>query len=322
MEISVLFDNVDIEIEIVPFLLIPFDIFKPMEENGSSGAGDALAGEERNTSNANTTNISGPSIETTNYSFKLPTFWSNVPEVWFIQVEQIFAINRIVSDMSKYRHVIAVLPQEAMTSVLDLLRDPPEENKYLKLKEALISRHSLSENKRLEELLSSSEMGDHSPSTLFRDMENRLGSSSFVNRDLLRRLWLRKLPESVKVSVTSSNLEDISAILSMADKVWEVTHNQKIYAATSAPPTVTNSASCEGELLEAIKALTSEVASLKLNNTRRRANSRYSGRNRSRSQSWNSSRNNYCWYHSNFGNRASKCVQPCKYNENNQLKNE
>lgn len=253
-------------------------------------------------------------VAATNSIHKLPSFWSNMPEVWFIQVEQIFLLNRIYSDVSKYRHVIAVLPQDAMSNVLDLLRHPPTENKYETLKEALISRHSMSENKRLEELLSSSEMGDRSPSSFFRDMENKLGSSSFINRDLLRRLWLRKLPEPVKVAVTSSNLEDVSAILTIADKVWEVTHNQTVYAVTSRPSNTCTSR--EGELMEAIKALTLEVEVLKANYNNRRARSRSRGgrwdRSRSRSKS---GRNNYCWYHYNYGDRASKCIQPCEYHK-------
>lgn len=256
-------------------------------------------------------------IETTNLRHKLPTFWSNMPEIWFIQVEQIFSLNRITSDDSKYRNVIAVLPQETMANVLDLLRNPPRTGKYNSLKEALISRHSLSENKRLEELLSSSEIGDRSPSSLFRDMENKLGSSSFVNGDLLKRLWLRKLPEPVKVAVTSSNLEDISTILTVADRVWEVTHSNSISSVASSHTT----SAIENKLLEAIKTLSVEVAALKSDPLRGRPASKSfrGGRAHSRSRSKSRLRGNYCWYHANFGNRALKCISPCQYNINKKI---
>lgn len=123
-----------------------------------------------------------------------------MPEIWFIQAEHIFALNRITSEMSKYRHLVAVLPQEA-----------------------------------LEELLSSSEIGDRSPSAFFRDMENITGSSNIVNTNLLKRIWLRKLPEQVKIRVTSSNFEDMPLILTLADKVWEVTHTSPIASVPSQP---------------------------------------------------------------------------------------
>lgn len=243
------------------------------------------------------------------FRHKLPTFWSNMPEIWFIQVEQIFALNRISADDSKYRHVIAVLPQEALCNVVDLLKNPPMSGKYDSLKEALITRHSLSENKRLEELLSSSEIGDRSPSSFFRDMENKLGTSSFANRDLLKRLWLRKLPEPVKVAVTSSNMEEVSNLLTLADKVWEVTHTPSVFAVTSTPPHNSPS-TIEVELLKAVQNLTLEVAALKSDEKR---TYRGRGRDRSRSRSRSRGRDDYCWYHSNFGDRASRCIPPCQF---------
>lgn len=254
-----------------------------------------------------TTNVASNTLH------KLPVFWSNMPEVWFIQVEQIFTLNRILSDVSKYRHVVAVLPQEAMSNVIDLLRNPPENEKYNSLKQALISRHSLSENKRLEELLNASEIGDRSPSAFFRDMENSMGSSSFVNSHLLKRLWLRKLPEAVKVAITSSHLEDIQTLLTLADNVWEVTHTSSISSIASKPSA--SSSNREDKLIEAINALSIEVSSLKKNFSERRRNfgGYQGGRSRSRSRSRSRQNRNYCWYHTNFGDRASKCIQPCQY---------
>lgn len=244
---------------------------------------------------------------------KLPLFWLNMPEIWFIQAEQIFALNRITSDMSKYRHVVAVLPQEVMGNVIDLLKNPPETNKYETLKEALIARHSLSENKRLEELLSSSEIGDRSPSAFFRDMENIMGSSNIVNIDLLKRLWLRKLPEQVKIQVTSSNFEDMALILTLADKVWEVTHTSSIASVTSKPPQT--SSNKEDQLIEAIRMLSLEVSSLKKDfNHRRSSQFSQNRRGRSRSRSKPREGKSHCWYHAKFGDKANKCIQPCSYN--------
>lgn len=243
---------------------------------------------------------------------KLPLFWSNMPEIWFIQAEQIFALNRITADMSKYRHVVAVLPQEVMSSVVDLLRNPPNSNKYESLKQALITRHSFSESKRLEELLSSSEIGDRSPSAFFRDMENIMGSSAIVNSDLLKQLWLRKLPEQVKVQVISSNFENMQQILTLADKIWEVTRGSLVASVSSEPSFCS---SCKNDnIIEAIRTLSMEVSSIKNNlHYERRSRFSQSGRNRSLSRSRSRENKNYCWYHSNFGDKANKCIQPCRY---------
>lgn len=253
---------------------------------------------------------------------KLPTFWSNMPDMWFIQVEQIFAMNRITSDASKYRHVVAVLPQETMRTMSDLLRNPPQTDMYITLKEALIARHSLSENKRLEELLSASEIGDRSPSALFRDMESIMGSSNIVNPDLLKRLWLRKLPEQVKIQVTSSNFEEMPMLLTLADKVWEVIHTLSVSTIASKPSG--SSSNREDKLIEALNALTMKVSALEKNLAEKRGN--YNRYQRGRRRSWSRSRSrsrsrskakgceSHCWYHIEFGDKAHKCIQPCSYN--------
>lgn len=243
---------------------------------------------------------------------KLPVFWSNMPDVWFIQAEQIFAINRITTDVSKYRHVVAVLPQETMGNVVDLLRNPPTENKYEMLKEALISRHSMSENKKLEGLLNSSEMGDRSPSSFYREMENLTGNSNFVNKNLLQKLWLRKLPENIRLAVTCSNIEEVTGLLSMADRLWEATQTNCISEVRS-----NSSSTKEDKLIEAIKNLSLEVSSLKERVSRNSHDSNKYDYQRRRSRSSSRSKNRdefkYCWYHWKFANKASKCIPPCQF---------
>lgn len=250
---------------------------------------------------------------------KLPVFWSNMPDVWFIQVEQIFSINRITSDVSKYRHVVAVLPQEAMGNVVDLLRNPPNENKYEMLKEALISRHSMSENKKLEELLSSSEMGDRSPSSFYREMENLTGNSNFVNQSLLKKLWLRKLPENIKLAVTCYNVEEVTELLAMADRLWETTQSSRISEIKS-----NNSSTKEDKLIEAIKSLSLEVSSLKERVSRNsyKGNDYKRGRSRSSSRSRNRDKYKYCWYHWKFADKASKCIPPCQFTTDRKERND
>lgn len=262
-------------------------------------------------------------VVASNTLHRLPVFWSNMPDLWFIQVEQIFAMNRVSADASKYRHVVAVLPQETMKTVSDLLRSPPESNMYDTLKEVLISRHSLSESKRLEELLSSSEIGDRSPSALFRDMESIMGSSNIVNPDLLKRLWLRKLPEQVKIQVTTSDFVEMPMILTLADRVWEVINTLSVSSVASKPSS--GSSNQEDKLIEALNALSIKVSALEKNLAEKRSNFKgyQRGRGRSRSRSRNKGNQNHCWYHLNFGDKAHKCIQPCSYSgekSNSQLK--
>ena len=56
--------------------------------------------------------------ETNAFAIKLPTFWAQQPEVWFLQAEAQFHIRKITDDTTKYYHVVAALDQETSGRVL------------------------------------------------------------------------------------------------------------------------------------------------------------------------------------------------------------
>ena len=60
-----------------------------------------------------------------NISVKLPTFWTNSPEVWFIQAEAQFENKTITASRTKLMHCVAALSQDVACSLLDLVRAPP-----------------------------------------------------------------------------------------------------------------------------------------------------------------------------------------------------
>ena len=77
--------------------------------------------------------------ETNAVAIKLPTFWAQQPEVWFLQAEAQFHIRKIKDDTAKYYHVVAALDQETSGRVLDTLSAPPANNKYTNLKQRLLT---------------------------------------------------------------------------------------------------------------------------------------------------------------------------------------
>ena len=44
--------------------------------------------------------------ETNAVAIKLPAFWAQQPEVWFLQAEAQFHIRKITDDTTKYYHVV------------------------------------------------------------------------------------------------------------------------------------------------------------------------------------------------------------------------
>ena len=60
-----------------------------------------------------------------NISMKLPIFWPDAVEVWFAQADTQFAIRNVMVSKTKFYHLVAVLPQEVASQILDLIRAPP-----------------------------------------------------------------------------------------------------------------------------------------------------------------------------------------------------
>ena len=99
------------------------------------------------------------------YADKIPPFWPSDPTcmLWFMQVESQFLLRGITAQVTKFHHILANLSQKITTEVRDLLINPPKENPYDVLKDTFIKRTTLSEQQRLQQLLSAEDLGDQKP---------------------------------------------------------------------------------------------------------------------------------------------------------------
>lgn len=99
--------------------------------------------------------------------------------------------HRITRDRAKYNYVLSAIDSQILEQVSDLILEPPEEDRYLKLKGRLLFQFTDSETSRLKKLLSELELGSKRPSQLLREMKTL--SKSTVGNDLLKSLWLQRL---------------------------------------------------------------------------------------------------------------------------------
>lgn len=248
-------------------------------------------------------------------SVKLPPFWSDRPAIWFAQVEAQFHLAGITSDMTMFSHVVATIDQRIIGEIEDIIMNPPSENKYIKLKEELIRRLSTSEEQRVRRLLSDEELGDRKPSTFLRHLRS-LAGSSLKDDNLLRQLWLRRLPNQVQAILAAQADLSLDKLAELADKIAEVSPGPaNVFAINNTPPLLSS-------LTECVENLTKQVAALT-------AQQQY--RPRSRSRSVNRTRNilspsanmaKHCWYHRKFGHKATKCTSPCNWMAENPIGNQ
>lgn len=255
-------------------------------------------------------------------AIKLPEFWTKMPAIWFIQVESQFAIRNIKVEQSKFHYVVQSLPQDVAASVYDILIQDSA-TPYTNLKKALIERHSMSEGKRIEALLSGEEMGDKKPSEFYRRLQTLAGQSTIVTESLILELWKRRLPTLVRVSIKASSKSKMEELLEVADDIYEVYQQQNTSTfsiATHSDKTISELTCLNQNLRTEINEIKSMLSNLNFNNPRSRNSNRpHSSTNppRNRSRSRNNSNTKFCWYHTKWGKNAQKCSKPCGFNNTN-----
>lgn len=255
----------------------------------------SMLGEENSVANAQLHRI----------SMKLPPFWDKHPKLWFASVESQFIMSGITQDSTKFYSVVSILSSEVLNYVSDIVLQPPENNKYDKLKERLIADFSDSEQTRIKAVLSELMLGDDKPSHLLRKMKQLAGLT--LNEEFLKTLWLQRLPTQHQ-AILSVSEDSLDKLALMADKIHETAGNS-ISEIKCSKPSVTELE----ELRIQISELTKKMELFGRNRNRSVSNNRsVNGRARSKSPSKKKVYDN-CWYHYKFGENAKRCQPPCKF---------
>ncbi|VDP19149.1 unnamed protein product [Echinostoma caproni] len=121
--------------------------------------------------------------------------------------------------------------------VFEFINTMPENVPYTQLKEALIIRTAVSDERRLNELFGDHEVSDRTPSQLLRHMR-QLHGTRLLEDSILIQLWLNRLTPRIRevLSVVSSSSLDAMALA--ADKMFEANPaSQHITACPNPTPT-------------------------------------------------------------------------------------
>jgi hypothetical protein len=235
-------------------------------------------------------------------SLKMPPFWQDDPILWFAQIESQFVLSGVSSDNTKFHAVACALENPIAKLVRDIIIKPPNEGKYNFLKDALITRLSPSKESRLKRLLQGDEIGDRTPSQFLRHLRELGGTS--ITDDLLRTLWLGRLPSRIQDILVANTNQDLEALAVIADRIIENT-NASSYVAVLDPQPVNN---VDTQLEE----LSRQLAALSASSSRQRAR-------RQRSSERTTAEDEVCWYHRKFGKEATRCRKPCSFQSKNSV---
>ncbi|BHF62508.1 hypothetical protein SprV_0200549000 [Sparganum proliferum] len=192
------------------------------------------------------TNSNDPTTSLSGLASSLPDFWQHAPELYFFRIEATFHSAKITRETDKFYKLVEALPPTILSHVQMLLRDPPTDAPYTKLKAELLRLTSVSDRQRYHALVKEEALGDRKPSELLRRMRSLVGNMK-IDDKFFKEMFL----------------EQISKLAEMADRMMEVERlSSPTIAQVSQPLNV--STSDLAELKTQIAHLSATVAALQL----------------------------------------------------------
>ncbi|CAK8685002.1 unnamed protein product [Clavelina lepadiformis] len=170
-------------------------------------------------------------------SLNIPKLWPKNIFAWVSVVENIFVEHNIISERSKFLHVISALDSGHIDRVNHVILQPNAEAPYQHLKHELIKQFMASEALRLNKLLSDTDINSTTrrPSDLLRDMRNTLNQHGQIDpmvETLLKKLLLDRLPADVRKILAASPELTLSELADRADNILQVS-NPHMFAETT-----------------------------------------------------------------------------------------
>ncbi|XP_026743693.1 uncharacterized protein LOC113505273 [Trichoplusia ni] len=230
-------------------------------------------------------------------------------------VAQVIVADQKLGERKKINLVVEKLNKDSVQEVSDLILQPPEDKQYAVLKERLLSVYEESDSQRIRKLMKGIDLGDQKPSQLLRRMTD-LSRGKFPD-DTLRILWSEHLPAAVRTVLSTSEVTDLKKLAEQADNIMEAAEtNDTVSEVTSGASTSSTDALVAeiSKLSKRIDDMHTDRQNRKKSYARSRSPSprrrRYypsQQRFRKRSTDW------VCYYHFRFGNKATRCEQPCSW---------
>lgn len=261
--------------------------------------------------NAQPNNNVPANIAINHVKIRIPPFWKQDPQLWFLQLEAQFVNSNIIADLTKFNTIVGNLESDILSSVSDIIRNPPANNRYETIKDRLIAQFQISDNTKLKNLLHNLNLGDLKPSDLLRKMRDL--SCGKVGDELLKTLWLQRLPNNIQ-AVLACSTDVLPALAIMADKIFETSEDNSIQG-------ISSTSKQNNDLVNVIYDLRDKIEVLQQKFHESKPSNRSKIQNRNRSPRRSTDSTNHCWYHKAYKHKAKKCISPCSFTTTKTSKN-
>lgn len=262
--------------------------------------------------NAGQANNTEPSFSAA-ASLRLAPFWPDTPAAWFGMAECQFHLRRITDERDKFCILVSSLSKDSIRLVSHLVEQPPADLPYTTLKATLLSSHQLTDFQRVELLHRVEPLGGRRPSELLAVMME-LCPRGQENNIFFQFMFLQRLPKEIRIMLAEDDHGDLRRLAEKADKLWSL-HSRQGHDLVAAMSDV----QLEDE---------GAVAAVQ-GGYRQAANKKFHGKSAAKKPATPSSgvanpspaylardSAGLCFYHWTFGEKATKCKEPCSWQGN------
>ena len=157
---------------------------------------------------------------------KLPDFWTEDPDLWFLHAESAFRNAQVSQSKTKFDHVVQKLPQNIMVSVRGLIMNSSSTSStpYEDLKSKLVASYTLSRWQRVSKVIHHPALGDRRPTALMDAMLALLPEDE-VPGSLFLGLFLERLPVEMRDHLVAKDFKNPSEMALHADKIMGCTQD-------------------------------------------------------------------------------------------------
>ncbi len=152
------------------------------------------------------------------HRLRIPDFYAAKPRLWFNQLEAQFRLANILDDESRFYHIVASLQADVAARIDFIIENPPANDKYNAIKEALLNAFEKSQFEMCAQALSMLPLGDRSPSKLMSDLVD------FIPRQhkqmicpFVVALFVEKLPQDIRLGLNLESVDSYERLAAQAD---------------------------------------------------------------------------------------------------------
>ncbi|VDP31822.1 unnamed protein product, partial [Echinostoma caproni] len=152
---------------------------------------------------------------------RAPELMPEDPEAFLALLESRFHEAGITGQLSRYHKLLSAIPRDMLINFRDIYMNIPAHNPYDVLKKHFFVRMAVSEEKRIQLLLSGIQLGNLKPSQLLRQMRALVGNTT-LDDSVLRQIWLQRLPPYVQsILNVFAHAHSLDELAEAADRAME-----------------------------------------------------------------------------------------------------